>query len=71
NTLQPIVSQINKNERKWPAEEISYTITTLPNLPPSVEEKEADNQFFLDQIVKGNEDTLYECRQHCLTPEDK
>lgn len=51
NTLQPVVSQINKNERKRPAEEISHTITTPPNLRPSVEEKEADVQFlFSDQM---------------------
>jgi len=55
--FQPIVSQINTNERKRPAEEVSHTTTTPPNLRPlerstedhygqlgSVEEKEADDK---------------------------
>ncbi|CAG8609652.1 49_t:CDS:2 [Funneliformis mosseae] len=77
--------RISKNERKRPAEEISHTITSPPNLRPSVEEKETDAQFlFSDQIVKGhpedtnsldqairNEDTSYERRRRCSTPEDK
>ncbi|CAG8600820.1 11224_t:CDS:2, partial [Scutellospora calospora] len=71
NTLQPVVSQINENERKRHAEEISHTITTPPNLRPSVEEKKADDHFFFsDQIVKGNEDTSYERRRRCSIPED-
>ncbi|CAB4409154.1 unnamed protein product [Rhizophagus irregularis] len=31
----------------------------------------ASSVFQQDQIVKGNEDTLYERRQRCSTPEDK
>ncbi|CAG8744104.1 20034_t:CDS:2, partial [Rhizophagus irregularis] len=66
NTLQPVMLQINKNERKWLAEEISHTITTPPNLHSSVEKKEANNQFlFLYQIVKD------ECYRRCSTSEDK